>query len=277
MKVKILFGTLMLSVITTNAQVATLDENFESAIVSTPANYNNLVNGWTKKTTASAPHSVYIDQASGNKYAQFYAAGSTSTDVFLVSPQIAAPDGSKQITFTATPTGGATLEVALIDNPASLIANNGVPASYQVIQTYVFSATNTPTITPVTVPASTKQFIVFRFHSPQLMGPPGSTVSHSALSIDNVKYNTATVLSTGDIKKANDQIRFAVNTENTALQFTGKSQPKTIDIYSPAGQKVASGKVKDSRFEINTLQSGIYYILLETTEGKAVKSKFIKR
>jgi len=277
MKSKLLFGALLLSAITANAQVATLDENFETAVVSTPPNYNNLVNGWAKKVIVSAPHTVYVDQGSGNKYAQFYAAGSTSTDVFLVSPQIVAPDGSKQIVFTATPTGGATLEVGLVDNPESLVANSGVPASYQVIQTYTFSATNTPVITPITVPASTKQYIVFRFRNPQLMGAPGSGVSHAALSIDNIKYNTASVLSTTDVKKSGEQIKFALNTENTALQFVGKVQVKNVEIYSATGQQVAYGKVNNGSFDVTTLQTGVYYILITTNEGNAVKSKFIKK
>lgn len=275
MKLKLLLGALVFSAGTAKAQIATIDENFESAVISTPANYNNLVNGWTKKVIASAPHSIYIDQANGNKYAQFYAAGSTSTDVFLVSPQIAAPDGSKQIIFTATPTGGTTLEVALVDNPESLVANTGVPASYQIIQTYTFSASNTPTITPVTVPVSTKQYIVFRFRNPQLMGPPG--VSHAALSIDNVKYNTAAVLATADVQKSAEQIKFAINTENTALQFIGKTEIKNIHIYSASGIKVAEGKPKNQQFDINNLQTGVYYIVVEGNEGNVLKSKFIKK
>lgn len=274
MKLKLLLSGLALSTITINAQLATLDENFETAIVSTPANYDNMVNGWINKKVVG--RTVYIDQSADgtNKYLQFYAGGSTATDVFLISPQITAPDGSKQITFTATPTGSSTLEVALIDDPSTLTANSGVPASYQLIQSY--NLTTSPiTATPVTVPASTKQYIVFRFRNPQLMGPPGT--SHAALAIDNIKYNTAAVLSTADFKATKEQIRFAVNTENTALQFAGKVQPKTVEIYSAVGQQVASGKVSNSRFDITTLQAGVYYILIETTEGKAVKSKFIKK
>ncbi|MBW7673970.1 T9SS type A sorting domain-containing protein [Chryseobacterium chendengshani] len=275
MRLQLLLGTLVFSAATTNAQIATIDETFESAVISTPANYNNLVNGWTKKVTVSAPHSVYVDQANGNKYAQFYAAGSTSTDVFLVSPQIVAPDGSQQITFTATPTGGATLEVALVDNPESLVANTGVPTSYQIIQTYTFSSSSTPTITPVTVPASTKQYIVFRFRNPQLMGPPG--VSHAALSIDNVKYNTAAVLATNDVKKPTEQIKFVINPENTELQFISKSELKNVHIYSAGGAKVAEGKPKNQQFDIRILQTGVYFIVIEGNEGTVVKSKFIKK
>ncbi|UFH32051.1 T9SS type A sorting domain-containing protein [Chryseobacterium sp. C-71] len=278
MKIRLLFAGLVLSAFTANAQLATLNENFESAVVSTPANYNNMVNGWTNKKVVD--RTVYIDQATGNKYLQFYAGGSAATDVFLISPQIVAPDGTKQLAFTATPTAGSTLEVGLIDDPATLTANSGVPASYQLLQTYVFSDTNTPVITPFTIPASSKQYIVFRFRNPQLMGspfpPPGP--SHAALAIDNIVYNTAGNLSVSDDAfTKNNAIKFAVNTQNTALQFVGKVQPKTVEIYSAAGQQVAAGKVSSSNFDISTLQSGVYYIFIETTDDKAVKSKFIKK
>jgi len=274
MKLKLLLGALVFSAISANAQVSTLNENFENAVVSTPPNYDNLVNGWTKKTTL--PHNIYIDQASGNKYAQFYAAGSTSTDVFLISPQITAPDGAKQITFTATPTGGSTLEVALIDNPESLVPGSGVPASYQVVQSYTLTTTAITTV-PVTVPASTKQYLVFRFRNPQLMGAPGSGVSHAALAIDNVKYNTAAFLAVTDNVKSKEEVQFGVNSDNTLLQFVAKKDPKNIQIYSAGAQKVAGGKLYGRSFDISALQTGIYYIIIETAEGSVVKSKFIKK
>lgn len=275
MKLRLLFGTLMLTAITANAQVAIIDENFESAVVSTPPNYNNLVNGWTKKVMLV--HNIYIDKNadSSNKYVQFYAAGSTSTDVYLVSPQIVAPDGSKQITFTATPTLGSTLEVALVDNPESLVPGSPVPASYQLLQTYTFTAaTPNPVITPVTVPSSTKQYIVFRFRNPQVMGP---NISHAALSVDNIKYNTASSLTVSDVTKSKEEIKFAINTDNTELQFFTKKAPKNIEVYSTGGQKVLEGKLQGNKFNINSLQTGVYYILIETTEGSVIKSKFIKK
>jgi hypothetical protein len=273
MKLKLLLGTLMFGAITAHAQVATINENFESAVVSTPVNYENLVNGWTKKVTVA--HNIYIDQANANKYAQFYAAGSLAADIFLISPQIAAPDGSKQIVFSVTPTGGSTLEVGLVDDPASLNAGTGVPASYQLLQSFTFPATAAATtVAPITVPASTKQYIVFRFRNP-IATFPGS--SHSALAVDNIKYNTSAFLAVSDNVKSKEEIRFAINTENTALQFATKKDPKNIQVYSALGQKVAEGKLNGQSFDISALQTGVYYILIETAEGTLVKSKFIKK
>lgn len=276
MKLKLLLGSLMFAAITANAQVATIDENFESAVVSSPANYNNLVNGWTKKVNATAPHNIYIDGTSDNKYVNFYAAGSTAADVFLISPQITAPDGTKQLIFSATPQGGSTLEIGLVDNPADLNANSGVPASYQLIQSYTL--TTTPlNVAPITIPASSKQYIVFRFRNPQLMGAPGSGVSHAVLSIDNVKYNSPSFLAVADSFKNTKDVLFAINSENTALQFVAKKDPKNIEIYSAGAQKVAGGKLSGRSFDISALQTGVYYIIIETAEGSVVKSKFIKK
>ncbi|KAA0130745.1 T9SS type A sorting domain-containing protein [Chryseobacterium sp. SN22] len=275
MKLRLLLGSLMFTAAAVHAQVAMIDENFESAIVSSPVNYNNLVNGWIKKTTVN--HNIYVDKntTTNNQYAQFYAAGSLSTDVFLVSPQIIAPDGSKKITFTVTPTGGSTLEVGLIDDPSNLIAGSGVPASYQLLQSFTFTETAAETtVSPITVPASTKQYIVFRFRNP-LATFPGS--SHSALAVDNVKYNNSSILSTSDQAKPKDEIRFAVNADNTALEFIAKKNPKNIQVYSAGGRKVAAGTLSGRSFDISTLQTGVYYLLIETAEGAAVKSKFVKK
>lgn len=275
MKLRLLLGSLMFTAVAVHAQVAMIDENFESAIVSSPVNYNNLVNGWIKKTTVN--HNIYVDKntTTNNQYAQFYAAGSLSTDVFLVSPQIIAPDGSKKITFTVTPTGGSTLEVGLIDDPSNLIAGSGVPASYQLLQSFTFTETAAETtVSPITVPASTKQYIVFRFRNP-LATFPGS--SHSALAVDNVKYNNSSILSTSDQAKPKDEIRFAVNADNTALEFIAKKNPKNIQVYSAGGRKVAAGTLSGRSFDISTLQTGVYYLLIETAEGAAVKSKFVKK
>ncbi|KQT18553.1 hypothetical protein ASG31_07505 [Chryseobacterium sp. Leaf404] len=277
MKLKLLFAAIVFTSANANAQLATLNETFESAVVSTPANYNNLVNGWTKKVNAPSPHNIYVDQSNGNKYVNFYSAGSLAADVFLISPQIMAPDGTKQLSFTATRLEGfATMEVGLVDHPESLVANSGVPASYQVLQTYTFTGTNTPVVTPFTVPASSNQYIVFRYRNPQPLFP-GSTMSHAVLSIDNVIYDTAGNLSVTEKSKESNEIRFAVNSENTALQFLGKDSPKSVEIYSAGGLKVAAGTVDYNRFSISTLQTGVYYILIETKDGKTQKSKFIKK
>lgn len=272
MKVKLLFGALMFTAISANAQLATINEDFESAVVSTPANYDNMVSGWVAKKNVD--RNVYVDQATGNKYLQMYAGGSLTADIFAITPQIVAPDGTKQFTFTATPTGGMTLEVGLVDNPSNLAANTAVPASYQMIQSFTFSGTAPVTVAPFTIPQSSNQYIVFRFRNPAPTFP-GS--SHAALAIDNVQYNSAAVLATSDLTKSNSDIRFAVNAENTALQFVGKESPKSVEIYSALGTRVAAGTVDYNRFNISTLQTGVYYILIETKDGKIQKSKFIKK
>ncbi|WP_312394685.1 T9SS type A sorting domain-containing protein [Chryseobacterium sp.] len=275
MNLKLLLAPLMFTAVIANAQVATIDENFESAVVSTPANYDNLVNGWTKKV--SVAHNVYVDKNAdtGNQFAQFYAAGSLTADVFLISPQIVAPDGSKQITFTVTPTGGSTLEVGLVDNPANLVAGNGVPASYELVHSITFTATAAATnVQPITIPASTKQYIVFRFRNPAVTFPGAS---HSALAVDNVKYNSSAVLGTSDFLKSASKTQFAVTSDNTALQFVTKKDPKNVQVYSALGQKVADGKLNNQRLDISELQSGVYFVLIEEADGTATKSKFIKK
>ncbi len=40
---------------------------------------------------------------------------------------------------------------------------------------------------------------------------------------------------------------------------------------------LAEGKLKGQTFDISALQTGVYYIIIETAEGSVVKSKFIKK
>jgi hypothetical protein len=61
------------------------------------------------------------------------------------------------------------------------------------------------------------------------------------------------------------------------LEFVTKKELKKIEIYSAAGQKTAEGQLKGQRFDISGLQTGVYYMLVETAEGSVVKSKFIKK
>lgn len=263
MKVKLLFGALVFTAISVSAQVATLNETFESFNTGSGAVWPQ--NNWSKVVSTTGPR-VYADETS-DKYAQFYSFFYPNVDGYLVTPQIVAPDGTKTLTFTYAQTSGSagagTLEVGLISESST----TGTAAFTSISPVYNVTSTAEQTVT-ITVPASTKQYIAFKFIG---------NVQHAAVLIDDVIYNTAANLSVSDAFTKNDAIKFAVNTENTALQFAGKVQPKTVEIYSAVGQQVASGKVSNSRFDITTLQPGVYYILAETTDGNAVKSKFIKK
>ncbi|MFC3161401.1 Por secretion system C-terminal sorting domain-containing protein [Chryseobacterium arachidis] len=263
MKLKLLLGTLMLTAITANAQVATINESFESFTTGTGAIWPQ--NGWSKVATATTPR-VYADGTT-DKYAQFYGFFYTGVEAYLVSPQIVAPDGSKSLTFTFAQTSGSagvgTIQAGLISESSTTGTADFTPIS----SVYTATSTTKQTVT-VTVPASSKQYIAFKFIG---------NVQHAAVLIDDVMYNTSSTLAVSDNAKSKEDVQFAVNAENTALQFVAKKDPKNIEIYSAGAQKVAGGKLSDKSFDISALQTGVYYIIIETAEGSVVKSKFIKK
>lgn len=266
MKLKLLFGALLFSTVTATAQVATINENFDT-FASGSTTFPQ--NGWTVKLAANPlpfpPSPLMIVTTDANKAVQAYSGNNTSAPSYLISPQIVAPSGNKTLSLIAAKApgsgGNGSIEVGIASNPTdmSTFVSLGAPVSL-TSETYQNIS--------VAVPASASTYLVFKFTP---------TVAHTALQIDNVVYNTGTTLAVSDNIKSNETIKFAVNSENTTLQFVSKKDPKNIQIYSAAGQKLAEGKLNNQRFDISKLQTGIYYIAIETAEGSITKSKFIKK
>ena len=267
MKLKLLFAGLVLSAITANAQLATINENFNNF---TAGNTTFPQNGWsalvapiTGSFPPVSPRMLVVGDT--DKVIQSYAGNNATESSYLVTPQIVAPAGDKSLSFVTTlvapsPSSG-TIQIGLASNPADM--TTFVPVGNVINVTTIGVVQN---IT-VNIPASTSSYIVFKFTP---------TASHVAIQIDNVVYNTTGSLAVSDAFKTND-FNFAVNKENSALEFVGKTEIKNVNIYSAAGQNVASGKVNNNSFDINTLKTGVYYILIEMKDGKTTKSKFIKK
>lgn len=266
MKLRLLFGTLMLTAMTANAQVATINENFDGF---TAGSTTFPQNGWTASLAPNPlpfpPGPLMIVTNATDKAVQAYSGNNTSAPSYLIAPQIVAPTGNKTLTFIAakaTGSGGnGTLEVGLASSPTDM-------ATFVSLGTPISLTSETYQNVTVPVPASSSTYIVFKFTP---------TAAHTALQIDNVVYNTSSTLAVSDAAKSKEEIKFAVNAENTALQFVTKKDPKNIQVYSAGSQKVAEGKLKGQTFDISALQTGVYYIIIETAEGSVVKSKFIKK
>lgn len=267
MKLKLLFTGLVFSAFTANAQVATLNENFNNF---TAGNTALPQNGWSAVLPAATgnPGPMMIVFAEGaEKNIQSYSGSNSNTPQYLVSPQIVAPTGNKSVSFKARKNvAGApvTVQVGLASSATDM-------TTFVALGSPVVLFTNVYQTITVAVPSSASTYLVFK----TVNANPG--VPHTAADIDDVVYNTTASLSVSDSFGTANDVKFAVNTENTALQFVGKVQPKNVEIYSAAGQKVEAGKVNNSIFDIAALQAGVYYVLIETTEGKALKSKFIKK
>ncbi len=260
MKLRLLLGTLLFTAVSAQAQLASINENFES--FNTGSTNPLPQNGWT---SILAGQRMYPDAANGNKYLQAYTFFTPNVPFYAVTPQITAPTGSHTLSFKVAQTTGSGGAGSV---QVGLVSSNTDMSTFTPISTAVTVSSTTAQVLTYTVPASASQYIAFKFIG---------NVAHAAILIDDVVYSASTSLAVTDALKSKDDVQFAVTSDNTALQFVTKKDPKNIQIYSSAGQKVAGGKLSGQRFDISALQTGVYYILIESAEGSVVKSKFIKK
>jgi hypothetical protein len=258
----------MFGAITAHAQVATINENFNSF---TQGQGQTVFpqNQWTAiyPPPVGNPPAMMNIIANGatDNFVQAYSGANQNSPQYLISPQIIAPAGDKTITFKARRNTGSapgSVQVGLASNPADMSTFVAL-ATATTLTSDVFQTISVP------VTASASQYIVFKF--------VGVFAPHTVMEIDDVVYAANSTLAVSDNVKSKEEIKFAINTENTALQFVTKKDPKNIQIYSALGQKMAEGKLSGQQFDISALQTGVYYILIETAEGTLVKSKFIKK
>lgn len=269
MKLKLLFGALLFSAVTANAQLASINENFDLFV--TVGTGSLPQNNWTTKINPVDPSADPLLSVEGpggatDKYIQAYSLTSPNIPFYLISPQIVAPVAGQTISVSTlriggVPGGTGSLQIGLVASPSDM-------STFTPVGNAIAISSSTATTTTVNVPTSTYQYIAFKF---------SANMVHQALRLDNVVLTAAGSLGTSDNIKSNGNIKFAVNSENTALQFVTKKDPKNIQVYSAVGQKVAEGKLNNQRFDISSLPTGIYYIAIETTEGSITKSKFIKK
>lgn len=265
MNKKILFGALLFSAVIANAQVATINENFNNF---TPGDTSAAFpqNGWSTVLAANPlpypPAPVMVVTNTADKAIQSYSGNNSTQPSYLITPQITMPTGNKTLNFTAlrAASTNGTIEVGLVSNPTDM----STFASFGSVSLTNATAQNVS----LAVPASSSTYIAFKFIP---------SAGHNLLQIDNVVYDLTSILSVSDNFKKNNDIKFAMNSENTALHFVGKEEIKNISVYSAAGRKAISEPPNNNILNISALQTGVYYILIETKDGKTIKSKFIKK
>ncbi|AZA93261.1 Por secretion system C-terminal sorting domain [Chryseobacterium nakagawai] len=271
MKLKLLLGALILTAFTAKAQVPTINENFDNF---TAGNTTFPQFGWStvvaplvmNEAPFPVPPRMIVTNTSANRAVQSYSGTNPTNPSYLISPQIQAPAGDKTLKFTTTlvspSPGPGTIQIGLASNPTDMSTFTPVGNPITV------SAIGTILNINVPIPASTSSYLVFKF-TPSAM--------HVAVQIDDVVYDTTGSLGVNDNAVAQNEVKFFVNADNTSLGFVAKKDPKNIQIYSSAGLKVAEGKLNGQKFNINGLQTGVYFIAIETAEGKIIQSKFIKK
>lgn len=272
MKLRLLLGTLMFTAFTANAQVATLNENFNNFTTGTTTfpqgGWAAVVAPITGAFPPAPPRMIVAALETDNtqKFVQSYAGNNATASSYLISPKIDNLTGNKVLKFNTTlvspSPGPGTIQIGLATSPSdmSTFVSVGNPINVTTIGVIQNISVN--------IPSTTGSYIVFKF-------TPSAT--HVAIQVDDVIYNTSTSLGVNDTASVKENFKFAVSADNTALEFITRTEPKNIEVYSAAGQKAAEGKLKGQKFDISELQTGVYYMLVETAEGSVVKSKFIKK
>lgn len=146
----------------------------------------------------------------------------------LVAPQIVAPIRNKTLSFKARRNSQNTttvfVQVGLASNPTDMatIVAVGAPVTLSA-----------NTYQPITraIPSSSSTHIVFKTVNEIAL------TQHTAADFDDVVYDLTANLAVSDNEKNNSNIQFAVNSENTALEFVAKGEIKNTDAYLASGQK----------------------------------------
>ena len=261
MKAK-LFLAASLFAITVNAQLSSINENFDGF---TAGNTTFPQNGWSAvlPTGPFPPQPMMIVIGGTDKAVQAYPGSSANLPLYLITPQIFAPAGDKAISFdtglVASSPGTTTIQIGVATNPADMGTFTAVGDPIQITSTTIQNV-------KVNIPASTGTYLVIK-HTP--------TAAHTALQIDNVKYDSNLAVNESAFNSSN--VKFAVSQDNSSLRFDSTVALASAKVYSAAGQIASEGKIINNAFDIKSLKTGVYFIIIENKDGQTIKSKFIKK
>ncbi|MPS71813.1 MAG: T9SS type A sorting domain-containing protein [Chryseobacterium sp.] len=263
MKAKLLLAASLFAVVA-QAQLTSINEDFNNF---TAGNATFPQNGWSAILPTGPfppqPMMLVVAADATNKVIQAYPGSSSNQPLYLVTPQIVAPAGDKAISFdtglVASSPGTTTVQVGVASSPTDMTTFVAIGDPIQITSTTIQNV-------KVNVPLSTGTYLVIR-HTP--------TAAHTALQIDNVKYDTNLAVNESAFNSSN--VKFAVSADNSTLRFVSPISLSNAKIYSASGQLVKEGKINDNSFEINGLRTGVYFIVLENKDGQTVRSKFIKK
>lgn len=257
-----LFGALFLCSIAAQAQVVSINENFDSFL---SGSLLAPQNGWSASVAVSAlpPAPVILITELLDKSVQSLSGGNSSDPSYLISPEIVPPTVNGTLSFNASKgslsVGNGTVEAGLLTDPAdvSTFVSLGAPVAL---------TSSAPTTITVDVPPSAGSHIAFKL-------TPDAALT--VLEIDDVSYASVSVLNVSDEKEFS-QKKVVTDADNANLLFLDE-KVKKVKIYSAAGRHIAEGKPVNNRFDIRNLEAGVYYITIENDKGILLKSKFIKR
>lgn len=252
-----LFFTALLGISTAvSGQLSVINENFDSFTASFPSFPQN---GWAM--SAPSTMMMIIAEEGINKYVQSYASSQVNVPHYLISPQIVAPDGTKTLSFEASKVVQSsfmgTVEAGLVTSPTDM-------ASFTSLGAAVTLQTTTPQTLTYTVPASSQQYIAFKFIGLN---------SHASTRLDNVVYGTGN-LSVNDSHQTSGISHYV---DSQQLIFKGKLNITKVKIYDTAGRLFQASNSSKNTYNISLLKAGIYFFEAISEDGRILKSKFVKK
>lgn len=261
MKAKLLLAASLFAAVA-NAQLTSINETFNDFT----SGYTTFPqNGWSVKLPpfTSSPPAMMIVTGGPDKYIQAYPGTNISKDLYLFTPQIVAPAGDKTLSFdTAMEAGGLGLtgyvQVGVAGNPADI-------STYQEIGNPIELTSTTIQNIKVLIPASSGSYLFLKMTS---------TTMHTPIRIDNVKYDVNLAVNDASF---NNNVKFAVSADNNSLKFSSNEQLSNAKVYSATGQLATEGKITNNVLDITRLKTGVYFIVIENSNGQSTKSKFIKK
>lgn len=236
-----------------NAQVASIDENFESFPTPTtsPRVYGNLPYGGWKSDNVYPKN--YISKENNNTKIVSYSMMSANVPIHIITPELISTKGNLKFDGSIAGMGSGVLQIGVSDT--------GEFDSFTMVQELTLGkamATNEVNI------SNEAKYIVFKFipHS-----------AHTAFTLDNVVFQPESMATT-DFQLKSEPV-FAVDNVSKRLVFANNNV-KNVKIYNSLGALVIDTKV-NGYVNISTLNSGVYFVVSESKSGEIKKSKFIKK
>lgn len=261
MKAKLFLAASLFAAVA-NAQLTSINETFDGF---TAGSNTFPQNGWSIKLPVGPfpPQPLMIVTTEANKYIQAYPGSTVAQPMYLITPQIVAPAGDKALSFdTSMEVGGlgttGSVQVGIATNPNDMSTFTAIGNAIELNNTTFQNI-------KVNIPASAGTYLVIR---------TTSNTMHTPIRIDNVKYDANLAVNDNAL---NSSVKFAVSADNSSLRFSSNNQLTGAKIYSAAGQLAAEGKILNNTFDITTLKTGVYFIIIDNENGQSVKSKFIKK
>ncbi|WP_133121636.1 T9SS-dependent choice-of-anchor J family protein [Chryseobacterium sp. PMSZPI] len=269
---KVLLCTLILlgMMFSASAQTITFEETFESLTEpSLPAGWSSASTDPTAINLPWMGGDMPFSNALGFSGKTATIISSTTSDVLLISPEIALPAGSNySLSFLIGRIEGQpdplNNHYAVYVLPAtSAFVNTAAPSLEEDI-----SVTNVAIAKNVDLSAFAGQTVKIYFRQ------FNSSVSVSMLMLDTIRITRQQVLATSEVISDN-QLGIYPNPASDYVFLKSKSKITKAEVFDIVGRKMNTG-FNENRVDVRNLKSGAY-MLKVTSENKTYSQKIIKK